>query len=760
MIDPARPDYANTPASPQRPRFGYAPEDAAAAPAVTIVTPFYNTGEVFYETALSVLRQSLQQWEWLIINDGSTDPAALAILDQYRQRDPRIRVIDHPQNKGLSAARNSGFAAARTPFVVQLDSDDLLETTAVEKWFWFLLSFPQYGFVKGFSVGFGAEQYLWRDGFQRGRDFTKRNWADPPAMIRRAVHQAVGGFDETMRDGLEDWDFWLRCANAGHWGATVPEFLNWYRRRPSHGDRWQNLSSMEQVFAFRDTVLRQRYPRLWQRGGFPSIVAAGPTPYGAVPDDLPLTNRLRKDSRRLLMLVPWLTMGGADKFNLDLVRGLRRRGWEITIAATLPGDNPWLATFARETPDIFILPHFLHLKDFPRFLRYLIQSRQPEALLITGSELGYWLTPYLRAHFPHSAFLDYCHIEEMDWKDGGYPRFSTLYHDLFDRTGVTSEHLRRWMMKRGASAEKVETCYINVDSDAWQPDATTKAAVHRELEIAEDTPIILYAARLVPQKQPETLAATLLELRRRGESFVLVVAGSGPKLAWLRSYIDKHRLHDQVRTLGAVPEAQMQRLMAAADIFFLPSQWEGIALTFYEALACGVPVVGADVGGQRELATPDCAVLLPRADETTEAKQYAAVLAELLADPERRQRMGAAGRQRVIAHFRLEGMIGQMAALIDAALAARIDNSCPIPNLAMGRVAAIQAVELTQQANELAWLRQRPHVVRSIPEPLLAPFKRVLRSLIWPNKRLEPLIDFGKRFVPLRLKIFLKRSVM
>ena len=76
MIDPTHPDYINTPASPQRPAYAYRLADPSSAPRVSIVTPFYNTGPVFHETARCVLQQSLQQWEWLIINDGSTQPEA------------------------------------------------------------------------------------------------------------------------------------------------------------------------------------------------------------------------------------------------------------------------------------------------------------------------------------------------------------------------------------------------------------------------------------------------------------------------------------------------------------------------------------------------------------------------------------------------------------------------------------------------------------------------------------------------------------
>src|SRR5262245_11627834 len=107
MIDLRSPDYSNTPASPRRPKFSYAPTDPLAAPAVSIVTPFYNSAaRVFHETATAIFRQSLQQWEWLIVNDATTDAEALRALDEYRRIDPRVRVIDCPANRGPGAARN------------------------------------------------------------------------------------------------------------------------------------------------------------------------------------------------------------------------------------------------------------------------------------------------------------------------------------------------------------------------------------------------------------------------------------------------------------------------------------------------------------------------------------------------------------------------------------------------------------------------------------------------------------------------------
>ncbi len=701
MIDPNTPDYTNTPASDRRPGYDYRPVDPTAPPVVTIVTPYYNTGAIFHDTARSVFRQSFQQWEWIIVNDASTNPEALAILDSYRNTDVRIRVIDHEVNQGPSAGRNTAYGAARAPYAVQLDTDNLLEPTAIEKWIWLLESYPEFAFVKGYSVAFDAREYLWQQGFHNGGVFLEQNRVDITSVVRRSVHQAVGGYDETIRGGLEDWDFWLHCASEGYWGTTLPEYLDWYRRRENHGDRWDNWDGGSREAAFRKK-LRQRYPRLWD--DFPTPQAAPLAPYETVSDTLPWENRLKKEKPRLLLIVPWLAMGGSDKFNLDLLGQLVQRGWEVTIVTTLSGEHPWLAQFARSTPDIFILPHFLRLTDYPRFLRYLIHSREMDAVLISHSEFGYHLLPYLRAHFPKLPLLDFCHIEEETWKNGGYPHLSVTYQEMLDRNLVSSAHLKGWMEKRWAEPAAIDVCYTNIDVDYWQPDPDRGRRARQKYDIAESAPLIVFVGRVCTQKQPKVLAQTASRLAQGNADFVLLVAGDGPDFKWLKTFVRKNRLARQVRLVGALSNTDIRDLMAAANIFFLPSEWEGIALSVYEAMACGVPVVGADVGGQAELVTPECGVLIARGEDDDEARQYATALAQLLGEPEQRKSMGRHGRQRIQEHFRLEQMTDNVLAAYEAARQDREAATKPAPGIGLGRACAAQAVEYLRVTTVTDWL--------------------------------------------------------
>lgn len=738
MVDSLAPAYSNTPVSDQRPRFGYTPDEAPVQPAVSIITPCYDTGTVFLETAQSVLQQSLQQWEWIIINDGSHDPETLCILERLRTDDPRVRVWDMPANVGPARARNAGIDMAEADLLFFLDADDLIEPTALEKLAWCLESYPELGMCKGYTTWFGAEQVRSTHGFEAGQRFLHWNLVTILAMVRREIAVAAGGFDETLVHGLEDWEFWLRCASQGHWGRTIPEYLDWYRRRQDHEERWAAWSSKGEGKMRRE--LRHRYPKLYA-DGFPQFSPQPPRSYADIRDDVPFANILTKQGKRILLVLPWMAMGGADKFNLDLMAQLASRGYEISIATTLAINYQWHRQFAAITPDIFVLPHFLQVNDYARFLYYLILSRQTDVVLVSNSEIGYRLLPFLRSHCPDTAFVDYCHMEEEYWNNGGHPRQAVAYQDVLDVNVVSSRHLKGWMTNRGADPAQIEVCYTNVDSDLLSPDPDLGLEVRSKLGIAQGIPLILYAGRLCEQKQPKVFARVMLELRRRQLAFVSVVAGDGEDRRWLVSFLRRHRLGRQVKMLGAVSNERVRDLLAASDILFLPSQMEGISLTIFEAMAMGVVTVSADVGGQKELLTPDCGVLVLPAEEQEMVTAYADALERLMECEELRRSMAQASKDRVRTDFPIDEMGRRMDTLLDQALQFR--RTRPKPGLGKRLAAehAVQAIEyhrLSKAAGGL-WKYRRAEAARWRLSSLYASWRQPLNRLAWHlGRRAEP----------------------
>ena len=133
-------------------------------PLISAVIPAYNPEGFLLEAVASVERQSWPNWEIVVVDDGSDQPAAREILAQIERRaDPRIRVV-RQENRGLAAARNTGFREARGRFVVPLDADDLLEPAMMAVCHAELARRPDCGFAYFDYHVFGDSSYLQQPG--------------------------------------------------------------------------------------------------------------------------------------------------------------------------------------------------------------------------------------------------------------------------------------------------------------------------------------------------------------------------------------------------------------------------------------------------------------------------------------------------------------------------------------------------------------------------------------------------------------------
>lgn len=699
MINPELPEYANTPAAPSRPVFPYARAEPSPAPVVSVITPFHNTDDVFLETAHSLLRQSFQDFEWVIVDDGSTDETALARLRAVQADDARVKVIVQA-NAGPAAARNTAFRHSSGRYICLLDSDDMLEPTFIEKCIWFLESNPSFGFCNTWSVNFGDQEFLWQVGFERGTSHLHTNSGPPISVIRREAFEAAGGFDESIRFGHEDWDFWLALAKAGYWGHTIPEYQEWYRKRIS--GRFHQVMNTASVHRDFEALIARKYEGL--KSSFPTPAIRYPEPYENVPCELPFANRLGKgdNTRRILFMVPWMVTGGADRVNLDWIAALTRNGYGVSVCATLEAKHNWLSEFAKLTPDIFILANFLRCADYPRFLRYLIQSRRIDMVLITGSTFGYQILPYLRAHCPGVTFIDLCHVEEPHWMNGGHPRFGVGYQEMLDLSLVTNAHLRDWMVGRGASPERIEVCHTGIDVERL--DAAVKARGHaREaLAIDGDTPVIVFAGRICEQKRPQFLADILRSLSDRGVKFQALIIGDGELRQALEDQLRSAGLAHCARTMGAVSHEIWLQALASSDIFLLPSQYEGISVALLEAMGMGVVPATAAVGGQDEVLDPGCGFLIPQGEQELDA--YVDALTRLIADQSLREEMSRACRARILDRFSVAATTSGFLTALDRAR--QLANTQPRPAITQGfaQELATLAVEYTRLSSVAAFL--------------------------------------------------------
>jgi glycosyltransferase involved in cell wall biosynthesis len=228
-----------------------------AVPRVSVLVPCFNQGAWIDEAIDSVLAQTFQDFEIVVVDDGSTGETRERLTAWSR---PKTRVI-RTENRGLPAARNAAAAVSSAEFLCALDADDRLAPAWLEKAVAFLDGHRGVAFVSHWFETFGDERWTWTPSRCDLKAMLARNAINGAALVRRTAFDALGGFDERMREGCEDWDFWLRAIERGYEGAIIPEVLFHYRRTATSmsrvmtaGDRYR--APLAALFARHDASFR------------------------------------------------------------------------------------------------------------------------------------------------------------------------------------------------------------------------------------------------------------------------------------------------------------------------------------------------------------------------------------------------------------------------------------------------------------------------------------------------------------------------
>ena len=212
---------------------------------VTVVIPCFNSGLTLGQTVESVRAQTYPNLEIIVVDDGSSDPLTIRVIDRL----VGVRVI-RQDNAGLPAARNKGFSNARGEYVLPLDSDDWLESDAIAHMAEALAVNPSLAFVFSNIKLEGEAGGVLRKSYNFFEQLFL-NQIPYALLLRRSVWKTVGGYDEAMRGGYEDWEFNIRLGARGYFGAPVQKILFHYRVASTgmllsksnhlHGDLWKYI---------------------------------------------------------------------------------------------------------------------------------------------------------------------------------------------------------------------------------------------------------------------------------------------------------------------------------------------------------------------------------------------------------------------------------------------------------------------------------------------------------------------------------------
>ena len=635
-------------------------------PLVSIITPFYNAGAHFEQTFNCVVNQTFPWFEWIIVDDGSTKTEDVHLVEELIRTEPRARLL-HKENGGPAAARNYAVSVSETDFILPLDADDLIEPTFIDYCFWMLYKNPKAAWAYTASTGFQNIEYLWDERFDPIL-LKKANHLTITALIRKEWFQKVGGYTISEKFCNEDWHLWLKLvAQGGYPIQSSGEPLFWYRRTDTgvlaKVENESNLASKNQILikkAAEDIIEPHKaiiYPNYEQTGAFKQPVLS----------EFQNQSKQKHDKIRVLFLFPWFTTGGADKFNLDLITGLDASMYESYIITTEKNSNEWLQLFRKAASEIFNLRNFMTPADFPEFISYIIKSREIDLLFLSNSYAGYYLLPWLRLNFPHIPFVDYVHMEEWYWRNGGYARVSGIMGSFLEQTYVCNSETEEVIVSHFHRENRtVQTVHIGVDSSYFDKKRVKAGLLYQRLKLESERPIVLFICRLHPQKRLFLMLEIAQEVAKKIPEIAFVVVGDGELNEKMHDFVEHHGLEHTVYFTGA--EKEVRPFYRDAKLTLICSAKEGLALTAYESCSMGVPVISADVGGQKDLIDDKVGKLIPTfmteeesfhvtSFSSKEIKAYTDAIVELLTDKTKWETCAKTCRDRILTKFSQQHMV-------------------------------------------------------------------------------------------------------
>jgi glycosyltransferase involved in cell wall biosynthesis len=223
---------------------------------VAVIIPFFNDTATLEEALHSVRAQDIPA-QIIVVDDGSTDPDAVALLARVQRSGV---IVIHQANTGPGPARTAGVGAASADYVLPLDADDALAPGALRRLRDVLDAHPEAVAAWGSVRHFGALAYAQRS---RARldpwQIMYQNHLPLSALYRRHIVLEVGGWQ--FQGGYEDWDMWMTLAERGWSGIGIPDVTGYYR---VHGGRRLAHSSRRHAECY--ARLRARHPQLFADG--------------------------------------------------------------------------------------------------------------------------------------------------------------------------------------------------------------------------------------------------------------------------------------------------------------------------------------------------------------------------------------------------------------------------------------------------------------------------------------------------------------
>ena len=223
-------------------------------PKVSVIIPCYNQ-EDYLEDALNSLIGEYNDFEVIIVNDGSTNPGADTKICSVITKFPQLSIkYINQKNQGVCAARNNAIREARGEYILPLDVDDMIENTYLKEAVEILNNNKEIGIVNCRVEFFGEKSGEWELPKATIFNMLIQNRLFCSSFYRKADWEMVGGYNPEMKEGCEDWNFWLSLMEKGSRVFRINKFYFKYRQLPN--SRTQSALEFKNYLTIRKKIIK------------------------------------------------------------------------------------------------------------------------------------------------------------------------------------------------------------------------------------------------------------------------------------------------------------------------------------------------------------------------------------------------------------------------------------------------------------------------------------------------------------------------
>lgn len=531
------------------------------------------------ETIFTITSQTIKDLEIIVINNKDNNE-----LKKYVKKDKRVKLLDLNTNS-FSKIRNK--ISKKSEFFTIIEAGEYIEKTYLETSILALYLNENYSITYTDTINYGDEK-IWNYYFENG--ILKDNRLPVPNFI----------FKKKVFDFIQDKEI----SEIRTWKLSVELLREFNGIHQSYYGflTYKNKSDLdaENYLCLERDIYSSNIINYPQEEYYYEIIKSNI-------EKLSITKK-EKDKTNILLIIPWMVLGGADRFNYDFIRLIDKSHFEISVITDHPKEYIWRQKF-EEYVEIFEMSTFLDRRNWPTFLEYMIETRNIDIIMVTNSIFGYNSIPYIKLKYPHIPVIDYIHSVELYNRYGGYGRDSSMLTSLIDKTITCSKNAEEYCIKyMNINPTKLTTVYVGVDSTKYKENIGLREKMIKKYNL-KDSINIGYICRMDYPKRPLLLAEIMKKTILKNPQIKFLIGGDGPLLNALKKKTEDYKIKDNVMFFGNVEETKA--FYSMCDLTLNCSIKEGIALTAYESMSMGIPLVSANVGGHKELIDESCGVLVP-----------------------------------------------------------------------------------------------------------------------------------------------------